>query len=62
LFEDETDLLLFPPLRAGWAQRGKSAEVPLSGRNARWVVFGAVAVRRESDRGTILKMPRRGEE
>jgi transposase len=44
LFEDETDLLLFPPLRACWAQRGQAAEVPLSGRNARRVLFGALHV------------------
>lgn len=44
LFEDETDLLLFPPLRACWAKRGRSAEVPLSGRNARRVLFGALHV------------------
>jgi transposase len=37
--------LLFPPLRAGWALRGRPAEVPLSGRNARRVVFGALNVR-----------------
>jgi len=55
LFEDETDLLLFPPLRACWAQRGKSAEVLLSGRNARRVVFGAMAVRT----GHRLLLPRR---
>ena len=42
LAEDETDLLLFPPLRACWARRGQSAEVLLSGRNARRVVFGAL--------------------
>jgi transposase len=41
LFEDETDLLLFPPLRACWAQRGESAEVPLRGANARRVLVGA---------------------
>jgi transposase len=44
LFEDETDLLLFPPLRACWGKRGQAAEVPLSGRNARRVVFGAIHV------------------
>jgi hypothetical protein len=42
LAEDETDLLLFPPLRAGWSLRGKPKEVRLSGRNARRVVFGAM--------------------
>jgi transposase len=30
LFEDETDVLLFPPLRACWARRGESAEVVLA--------------------------------
>jgi transposase len=42
LFEDETDLLLFPPLRACWARRGQDAEVPLSGGNAKRVLFGAL--------------------
>jgi transposase len=61
LFEDETDLLLFPPLRACWTCRGESAEVPLGGRNARRVVFGASAVRT----GHRLLVPRwrqRGED
>ena len=42
LFEDETDLLLFPPLRAGWAKRGEPFRVPLSGWNAKRVIFGAI--------------------
>lgn len=42
LVEDETDLLLFPPLRASWSQRGQPAEVLLSGWNTRRVVFGAM--------------------
>ena len=45
LFEDETDLLLFPPLRACWARRGEDAEVPLCGGNARRVLFGALNIR-----------------
>lgn len=44
LFEDETDLLLFPPLRAGWFLRGKPAEVPISGENAKRTVFGTIDV------------------
>ncbi len=40
LAEDETDLLLFPPLRAGWSLRGEPAKVHISGRNARRVIFG----------------------
>jgi len=42
LFEDETDLLLFPPLRACWAERGQDAEVPLCGANVKRVIFGAL--------------------
>jgi transposase len=45
LAEDETDVLLFPPLRAAWAKRGKQAEVRLTGRNARRVLFGALNLR-----------------
>jgi len=44
LFEDETDLLLFPPLRAGWFERGKPAKVPISGWNAKRTVFGTIDV------------------
>lgn len=42
LAEDETDLLLFPPLRGMWSQRGKPAPVLLSGQNAKRVVFGVM--------------------
>jgi DDE superfamily endonuclease len=42
---DETDLLLLPPLRAGWAVRGQPAPVPISGRNARRTVFGSLNLR-----------------
>src|SRR6266446_8992982 len=42
LFEDETDLLLFPPLRAAWSLRGEPAPVPISGANAKRVVFGVL--------------------
>jgi transposase len=42
---DETDLRLFPPLRAGWARRGEPARVVISGHNARRVVFGALNLR-----------------
>src|SRR5205085_6637366 len=45
LAEDETDLRLFPPLRAGWARRGKEAPVPISGGNAKRVLFGALNIR-----------------
>jgi hypothetical protein len=55
LAEDETDLLLFPPLRAGWAPRGGPKEVRLSGRNARRVAFGCLNLRT----GTRLLLVRR---
>ncbi len=45
LAEDETDLLLFPPLRASWSPRGHPQEVRLPGGNARRVLFGALNVR-----------------
>lgn len=45
LAEDETDVRLFPPLRAGWAPRGKQMEVTLTGRNARRVIFGTIDLR-----------------
>ena len=43
--EDETDILLLPVLRAGWALRGRPAPVPISGQNARRTVFGALHLR-----------------
>jgi hypothetical protein len=43
--QDETDLLLFPPLRSCWSPVGQAKEVALSGRNARRVVFGAISLR-----------------
>ena len=43
--EDETDLLLFPPLRANWGRRGEPTRVYISGRNVRRVVFGAINLR-----------------
>ena len=54
LAEDETDLLLFPPLRAAWCRRGEAAAVWLSGRNARRVIFGAMNLRT----GSRLLLPR----
>jgi hypothetical protein len=45
LVEDETDLLLFPPLRAGWARCGQMAPVLISGANARRTVFGTLHLR-----------------
>jgi len=35
---------LFPPLHSGWALRGQSAPVPLSGTNAKRVLFGVLNV------------------
>jgi hypothetical protein len=42
LFEDETILRFFPPLRHRWAYKGEQALVPISGQNAKRVLFGAI--------------------
>ena len=42
LFLDETLLRQFPPLRSAWAPRGEQAQVPITGENARRVLFGAL--------------------
>lgn len=55
LFEDETDLLLFPPLRGAWGLRGQRREVRISGTNARRVVFGTINIAT----GYRLFLPRR---
>lgn len=44
MFQDETDLMLFPPLRSGWTKKGQSADVEISGGNAKRVVFGTVSL------------------
>jgi transposase len=41
---DETALREFPPLRAGWAKRGRQQQVVISGRNAQRVIWAAVNV------------------
>jgi hypothetical protein len=46
-------LLLFPPLRSCWAQRGQPAVVRLCGWNARRVIFGAMNL----DNGSRLFLP-----
>lgn len=45
LCTDWTLLRLFPPLRAMWARRGTQARVPITGANAKRVLFGAINVR-----------------
>jgi transposase len=42
LFLDATLLRWFPPLRHVWAFRGEQAVVPITGRNAKRVLFGAL--------------------
>ena len=41
---DETALREFPPLRAGWSQRGHPAVVLISGKNTRRTILGALQV------------------
>lgn len=45
LFEDETVLRLFPVLRRAWSLRGEQAVVPITGRNDKRVLFGAINLR-----------------
>lgn len=45
LFEDETILRLFPVLRRAWALRGQQASVPITGKNAKRVLFGTINIR-----------------
>lgn len=42
LFEDETVLRFFPPLRYSWAYQGKQACVSITGQNAKRVLFGVI--------------------
>jgi hypothetical protein len=42
LFEDETILRFFPPLRHTWAYQGEQAVVAITGENAKRVLFGAL--------------------
>jgi transposase len=42
LCTDWTLLRLFPPLRAAWAPKGRQATVPITGANAKRVLFGAI--------------------
>ena len=45
LYLDWTLLRLFPPLRATWALTGTQAVVPITGANAKRVLFGAIDLR-----------------
>jgi transposase len=42
LFIDWTLWRLFPPWRAAWSRRGEQALVPITGQNAKRVLFGAI--------------------
>lgn len=42
LFEDETILRLLPVLRRAWSRRGEQALVPITGSNAKRVLFGTI--------------------
>lgn len=45
LMEDETILRLFPVLRRAWSLRGQQAQVPITGRNAKRVLFATINLR-----------------
>ena len=50
---------LFPPLRATWALKGTQALVPITGRNAKRVLFGAIDL--GSARRVVLIRQRAGQ-
>src|SRR5919107_3547825 len=56
---DWTLLRLFPPLRAVWALKGTQALVPITGCNAKRVLFGAIDLR--SARRVVLVRTRGGQ-
>jgi transposase len=51
-------LRLFPPLRAAWALKGTQATVPITGANAKRVLFGAINLR--TAHRVVLIRPRAG--
>jgi hypothetical protein len=55
---DWTLLRLFPPLRATWARKGTQATVPITGANAKRVLFGAINLR--TAHRVVLIRPRAG--
>jgi transposase len=58
LFEDETILRLLPELRRAWSLRGTEAQVPITGENAKRVLFGTLNPRtghRLTARGPSLR-------
>ncbi len=55
---DWTLLRLFPPLRATWARKGTQATVPITGANAKRVLFGAIDLR--TAHRVVLIRPRAG--
>src|SRR5215218_4215013 len=55
---DWTLLRLFPPLRAAWARKGTQATVPITGANAKRVLFGAINLR--TAHRVVLIRPRAG--
>ena len=61
LFIDATILRWFPPLRFAWGFRGEPVVVPITGRNAKRVLFGAMNPRTGLPAGlpTIPATPRR---
>jgi hypothetical protein len=42
LFEDETLLRLLPEIRRAWSLRGEQARIPITGQNAKGVLFGTL--------------------
>jgi transposase len=59
LFTDWTILRMYPPLRHCWAWRGTQAVVPITGENAKRVLFGAIHLR--SGHRVVLRRKQAGQ-
>jgi transposase len=56
LFEDETELHLFPVLRRSWSLKGQQARIDVTGENGQRVLFGSIDVR--SGHRIIMQHPK----
>jgi len=61
LAEDETKVLLFPPLRSAWGRMGEPTKVWLSGWNARRIIFGTMNLRTGTRLFQVHKNQKKGD-
>lgn len=59
LFEDETILRLFPVLRRAWSLQGEQAQIAITGKNAKRVLFAIIDV--HSGKRIVMQQPKMGQ-